>query len=280
MKSLIAPVLWLMCVTPAHTDDGEFGKEQIEKWGAYYANRAADYDLRPADDDTPLTFHERPVLRWSNPVISNGSTHGECFLWTKEGRPEAFASIFSYRPSRSTDQSKRTVAHVFNTFSTEALVVGHRNENVWNVAGRDQAEFLAIADAPKPAVSRTARLVQMRRLAREFSATSGGTGADEKLALRLLPQPVYRNDQESAAVLDGALFVFVTGTDPELLLTIEARRGDGDARWTALVTRHSHLTLRLEHKGVETWRFVRGETPNRQSYLSQHGVDVQSAILP
>jgi hypothetical protein len=173
---------------------------------------------------------------------------------------------------------------VFNTFSVEALTAAHGEQVFWRPAGRKQEEFLSIPEAPDPAKTRAARLTQMRRLARRFSATSGGTGRDEELALRLLPQPVYRYDQESDAVFDGALFTFVTGTDPELLLMIEARRRGTESQWQVVVCRHSHLTLRLEHSGVEIWRYVRGESvaanPAQHSYFSQHGVDDQSAILP
>src|SRR5262249_16389862 len=47
--------------------------------------------------------------------------------------------------------------------------------------------------------------------------------------LRLLPQPLYRYepDRETPDLVDGALFGFVQGTDPQSLLILEARR-DGE----------------------------------------------------
>ena len=39
-----------------------------------------------------------------------------------------------------------------------------------------------------------------------------------------LSQPLYRYGGDDSGVLDGGLFVFVQGTDPEVFLLIEARR--------------------------------------------------------
>ena len=282
MRAVTILVSWLLVSGIAAAED-EFGKEQIEKWGRYYRQRAAEYEIRSTGREREsLTFHPQPVLHWANPVIGNGSTHGECFLWTRDGRPEVFASVFSYH--NAADTQRRVVAHVFNTLSTEDLAATHEGEVFWKPDRRSPEEFLPIANAPVPARSRPARLVQMRQLAREFSATSGGTGSTEELDLRLLPQPMYRNAEESANTLDGALFVFVTGTDPELLLLIEARRQEGQLGWSALATRHSHLTLRLEHDGVEVWQYVRGQSgrssATQHSYFSEHGIDYQPRLLP
>ena len=59
----------------------------------------------------------------------------------------------------------------------------------------------------------------------------GNRAAREEL--RLLPKPIYRYELDAAKaahpeLVDGAVFAFVQGTDPEAVLLIEAiRRGDG-----------------------------------------------------
>ena len=40
--------------------------------------------------------------------------------------------------------------------------------------------------------------------------------------LRLLTQPLYRYQDETAGILHGALFAFVEANDPEVLLLLEA----------------------------------------------------------
>ena len=45
--------------------------------------------------------------------------------------------------------------------------------------------------------------------------------------LRLLPKPLYRYEPKAGPVIDGAVFAFVMGTDPESLLLIEAVKSGG-----------------------------------------------------
>jgi hypothetical protein len=51
--------------------------------------------------------------------------------------------------------------------------------------------------------------------------------------LRLLPQPLFRYepDREVPDLVDGALFAFVQGTDPQSLLILEARRDGTKVGW-------------------------------------------------
>ena len=55
-------------------------------------------------------------------------------------------------------------------------------------------------------------------------------GSDRE-ELRLLPQPVYRYESEDPEVQDGGVFAFVQGTDPEVLLLLEAVRTEGGLVW-------------------------------------------------
>ena len=61
----------------------------------------------------------------------------------------------------------------------------------------------------------------MRRLARQFSASVN----DDKFGrqqLRLLSKPLYSYGKAGSQVLDGAIFAFAKGTNPEVLVLIEA----------------------------------------------------------
>ena len=51
--------------------------------------------------------------------------------------------------------------------------------------------------------------------------------------LRLLPKPLYRYESTDPEVLDGAVFALVSsaGTDPEIILLIEARKTPEGPRW-------------------------------------------------
>ena len=66
----------------------------------------------------------------------------------------------------------------------------------------------------------------MRDLAKEFTARQTDR-KDIDRDLRLLAQPIYRYEKTEGDLIDGGLFAFVLGTDPEAFLMIEARRIDG-----------------------------------------------------
>jgi hypothetical protein len=90
-----------------------------------------------------------------------------------------------------------------------------------------------LEDGPAPAKAAAGRLVQMRSLARQFSVRE--TIADEVIECRLLSQPIDRYQAAHAGIVDGMIFAFANGTNPELALVIET---DGKA-WTYGVVRLS-----------------------------------------
>jgi hypothetical protein len=59
----------------------------------------------------------------------------------------------------------------------------------------------------------------MRQLARRFTVQAEWRG--EKTDCRLLTQPIDRYDDETAGIVDGAVFVFANGTNPEMGLLLE-----------------------------------------------------------
>ena len=76
--------------------------------------------------------------------------------------------------------------------------------------------------ADAPARLKVARLSQMRALARRFDGEDDLSV--EANVLRLMPNPMVRYEDKKNGVIDGALFAMVEGTDPELLIMLEARQ--------------------------------------------------------
>ncbi len=189
-----------------------------------------------------------PVYSWTNP-IRGGEQDGEVFVWTCRGRAEVVGTFFSY-PSTG----PRNLNHELHSLSTSVLDVARPDgANTWSPSAPGVTP-IKIPDGPEPARSPTLRLAQMRELTRWFSASS--LDHDEKRwELRLLPQPLYRYESTDPDVLDGAVFAFVTsaGTDPEVILMIEARKPSGAASpsWHYAIARFSDLALTVKLKGKE-----------------------------
>jgi hypothetical protein len=222
-----------------------------------YVKEASEYSI--AVESAPKKeseFKKEPVFEWSNPVRS-GLQQGVVFLWLRDGRPVALGCIFS---QPATKFLGRRVFHEFHALDAEKLLVSRPDAlNDWKPqAGLERKE---LSEAGTPATTAGARLVQIRRLAQEFA----GYAVDDegkRWDLRLLPAPLYRYPVANAGVVDGALFTLVSnaGTDPEVLLLIEAKEQGGKLRWEYACGRFSDRSLYLQRKEKEVWSSVRDET--------------------
>lgn len=96
------------------------------------------------------------------------------------------------------------------------------------------------------------RLVQMRSVAREFSASTIRATVERPLQFR--PHPVFRFEKPSAD-RDGAVFVGYEDWDPELLMLIEVRATANGPRWHAGFARFTDRPVSARHKGVQVWSF-------------------------
>jgi hypothetical protein len=219
-------------------------KALAEGFRALAKREAAAYTIRLEGSNRPLTLQPEPVLKWSNPVI--GTIYGDVFIWTDQGRPEAVASIYKfYSP----------ITHRANEFHSLSLgrLTGERDGAAVWTPSRPGLELKPITGAAAPADSASVRLRHMRALAQEFSGRQTSREGVER-DMRLLAQPIYRYESTKGDLIDGGLFVFVLGTDPEAFLLIEARRPpSGAPEWRFGATRMNSIDLRINHRGREVW---------------------------
>ena len=223
-----------------------------------YVKEASDYSI--AVESAPkkqLELKKEPVFEWTNPV-REGVQQGAVFLWLRDGRPAAIGDFFSEPEGML---KGRKVMHEFHALDTEKLLVtrpeGALNE--WKPeVGLARKE---LPDAPAPGTTTAARLLQMRKLAQEFTGHETDNEG-KRWDLRLLPAPLYRYPAAKTGVIDGALFTLVStaGTDPEVLLLIEAKEIDGKAHWEYALGRYSDRNLYVQRNNKDIWSLVRSDT--------------------
>jgi hypothetical protein len=242
----------------AQADGPKDEKALAEGFLAFAKTEAAAYSIRLEGSDRPLRLQPEPVLKWSNPVM--GTVYGDVFIWIADGRPEAVASIYRFYsgvPHRDNE---------FHSLALSKLSAERDGRTVWTPS-RPGLVLKPIHGAAAPADSAPARLRQMRSLAEEFTGrqtTRAGVDHD----MRLLAQPIYRYENTKGDLIDGGLFAFVQGTDPEVFLLIEARRPRGGApEWRFGATRMHGIYLRLNRGGREVWSAP--EIPPSQVYDSR-----------
>ncbi|MBC7816769.1 MAG: hypothetical protein IAG10_07770 [Planctomycetaceae bacterium] len=200
-------------------------------------------------EKTKLVLYPEPVLRFSNPTA--GTVLGDIFVWTENGRPAVWGNWYRwFAPGKG---------RVFEVTSlSERPVAGRVNDiEFWNTSKPGLA-LKPLPGVDAPAREARSRLVQMRRLAGDFATHLADTRGNERVVkrqLRLLPQPVFRylTPQADATYLDGALFVFVEGTDPETILILEASKLNDKAIWQFGLARNNSDPIRVTFRDKEVW---------------------------
>ena len=225
-RSLIRWTLALVCLAPliAAHGENETADRIRKRWETLYANRAESLSVSFAESGRrPIRLHPQPVLTYTNPV-RNVQGHGSVFLWTEAGRPVLVAAYWSV--VERDDPATRRLSREWHSLTTDNVVVGQDGGTIWT-SSKPGIEWQSLVEADGPLKSRSLRLSQMRRIARRLHAEIETAEGD----LRLMPQPIYRYPA-TAGVLDGGVFAFVLGTDPELLAVVEARESaNGSAEW-------------------------------------------------
>lgn len=209
-----------------------------------FKQEATEYAIRLEDRaGTKLSLDPKPVLHWSNPART--AEDGAVFVWLKDGRPEVIGTIFTYK--LQTVRRK----HELHSLSESAFVAEFKGKVAWKPR-RPGVEFQPIPDSPAPAENPRQRLVQMKAMTRDFSANMKSLEGDVS-ELRLMTQPLYRYEPKRDDVLDGAIFSYALGTDPEVLLLIEARKSSGNWRWEFSAARFNFYELTLSRNGQTMW---------------------------
>ncbi|HVW01403.1 MAG TPA: hypothetical protein VHB77_13715 [Planctomycetaceae bacterium] len=192
----------------------------------------------------------RIVMRWANNIRQ--SDDGMTVLFLSHGRPAAACCIYPWH--------NQSLALEFDSLSRGTFVAKQSGTPFWQPA-TPGIEFHAITDADPPADSPAARLRQMKALSREFSSKMLGMKAqnEDREELRLLPRPLYRYENlPEGDCIDGAVFAFVQGTDPESLLLLEAIKTKDRTEWQYAFGRRTTGELEGRHRGKAVWHVERG----------------------
>jgi hypothetical protein len=253
-------VFALLAQAPASGDDPasrSAGHARNKRLLELYTAEAAGYTIyRDASRKEKLELRREPVYVWNNLVRENGQD-GAVYVWTYRGRAEVIGSFFSFPQYGLAGQNgNRDLCHEFHSLSLSVLEVSRSPQSSRWTPRAPGVQVKPVVGAPTPARSAPQRLTQMRALARDFSARTRDIEKRE-WELRLLPQPLYRYESTDPDIADGAVFAFVTsaGTDPEVILVLEARKlaAAGDPAWHHAVARFTDLDLWVRYKGTEVF---------------------------
>lgn len=196
-------------------------------------DRVKQYVVHRIDGDgklLPLNFRGKSLLNWSNPVF--GTTDGGLYLWTDpSGHPAVVMKTYKTGNGRWFEQTR--------SFSTDQVIVESADGEVLFAPDQDAGAMLEFPGAPIPAETAAKRLLQMKAMHRQFTVQGDLPAAGGQQTLRNYPKPLYRyqsddqrtGDSKQAVALDGALFGFMQGTGPDVMLVLEAQKSGDQIKW-------------------------------------------------
>lgn len=196
---------------------------------------------------------EKPLLFYGDPTREND--RGSVWGWGDKGRPVALLELF-----QSPNDRARWFYTICNT--SGGKVRASRGGRPWWRENDSATEPKPVPGAPAPAADAKQRQLQLKPLARKFTAHEFWDPDNSRYELRRLDRPLRAYSDEAGGVLDGGLYVLANGTNPEILLFVEARTDPKDKSkpsWQFAVGRLSHAELHLEHDGKEVFNSPRGD---------------------
>lgn len=194
---------------------GDDEQALVERWHKAYDEIIDSIQIEsfpPSDglsNTAKVELKRETILSISNPAFEG--RHGRVYLWTENGRPVVLSAIMSTIDGRV--NGNRLVTYEFNSLSQNPVTAARNDRTYWNCT-EPGVKWQSDLEESLPSASRTARLTQMRSIARGIEASK----------FRLMTTPLYRYPVETPDVTDGAIFAFANGTDPGVFLLIEARQ--------------------------------------------------------
>lgn len=207
--------------------------------------------MRLADGDDEVELFDRPLLTFGDTARAN--KNGTLWAFGKSGRPLAVLELY-----QGVEPNARWVHAV--TLTNAKLVKMKTPAGVTWSPETSQIEPAAFAGVAAPEAREPARLRQMKDLARRFTAHEFWNPDNSRFELRLLVAPVLRYRDAAAQIQDGSVFVLAHGTNPEVVLLIEAiGKSVEESRWHYSLARMGSAEMHVELDGKEVWTV--GRTP-------------------
>lgn len=235
----------------------EDDEASLKRKAAILAGRIT-VDRRDGDVWRPARRMEQPVLYYGDETRNN--SNGSVWIWGEPGRPAALMEL--YQPADRPDDW----VFVLTSLSREKLLC-RRSGKEWWMPASGGLEFQPV-EIDAPTASKAGRLIQMKKLARRFSAHEFWDPNNSRFELRLLASPIHRYDDAAQGLVDAAIFAFSNGTNPEVLLLIEAvSNASGAAGWQFGCARLGHAEMHAMLDDREVWTVPRVDRmPNTSPY--------------
>jgi hypothetical protein len=191
---------------------------------------------------------QKPVFRYDDQP--RRFIDATMWIWTDRGRPVACQKI---EAKLHLDTNEPLWGYCFTSLSADKLEVK------WSERTYRSTEpgivFQPLANAPAPAARTTERRRQLRELARGFSGRIlQNPRTNDSTEIRLLTTPIFEYADPEGQLLAGAVFGYETnGTNPDLLVLLEARGEAEKPAWHVAPARMTTGGITLSYRDANIW---------------------------
>lgn len=261
----LLPCLFLVAQLSAQGDPAANATEQeraahLEKMRSI-AQSIHVYELSEKQP-TRVGLIEQPVLKYSDDTRKlHEST---MWVWGAEGRPSAIIAVEHY-PQKPTEPKW---LYEIVSLSTGRIAVERTPELNWK-AREAGLQLKVLEKAPAPSDKAATRLRQMRDLQARFTAHERAA-VGGRIQLKPLSRPLHRYQSPVSGVLDGAVFAFANGTNPEVLWIIEARAvGKAPPTWHFALAQMTGAEVFVNLDQKQIWECREADPPaERGAYIN------------
>lgn len=212
--------------------------------------------------ESAVKLRQEPVLRYAD--NTRQTPESSLWVWSAGGRPAAILAVEFYNPM---DPRGPRWLYEIASLSTERIAAELDGNFRWT-AKEPGLKLQALADAPPPAEKEARRLTQMKELRGRFTAYENATFSG-RIELRPLATPLLRYSDVKAELIDGAIFALANGTNPEVLLVLEAHGSKDKAAWRYALVQMTGEPVTVQLDGREIWKQDGAEPPAvRASYIN------------
>jgi hypothetical protein len=216
----------------------------------------------PQKRESAVKLVAEPVLRYTDNTRENRES--SLWIWSGGGRPAAILAVEFYPQPPKGPRWLFEIA----SLSPERIAAQCGDDLQWT-AKEPGLKLTPLSDVQPPAETAARRLSQMKAIFRTFTAHESAVIVG-RIELRQLTSPLVRYADERAGVVDGAIFAFANGTNPEVLLILEAHSiRDGTLVWRYSLAQMTGGEVSVELGGKEVWKQTEADPPAvRDSYVN------------
>jgi hypothetical protein len=233
----------------ADKQEAQARKERYTNWMRAYAEGTQIKLHGEAEDEEQLAeLVPKPVFRYSDE--ERAIPDATLWVWTRDSRPVAFQKV-----EGNNHGGGQAWTICFASLSEGLLDVRWQGTRQF-AARKPGVTFKPIPRAEPPAANPRVRTVQIKALKDRFTGrlnvdSEGKNGAET----RTMAKPIFEYaDRESNLPLGAIFGMSSTGTNPDLLLLVEARRdGDGKWRWEYAHARMTSASVRVRLDDADVW---------------------------